>query len=102
MRDTFEIPKRYSHPWDGHSNYYTKDCSSCPWYRKIKDSELCGVGTAFKYLVRLEKMRKCAIKNMEQCKEHSVVYLDEIIAALAKQQAAFAERNPALDSFSTN
>jgi hypothetical protein len=46
---------------------------------------------------------------MKQDKERSVVYLDEVIAALAKQQAAFAEQkakfdeqNPPLDSFSTD
>jgi len=102
MRDTFEIPKRDCYRWDGHFNYYTKDCASCPWYRKIKDSELCGGGVSFKYLTKTDKQRKCAFKNMKQDKERSVVYLDEVIEALAKQKAEFAEQNPALDSFSTN
>jgi len=109
MRNSFEVPKRYYCEWDGVHKYRTTDCTSCTWYRKIENSELCGWGSSFKYLVRADKSRGCAFKNMKQDKERSVVYLDEVIAALAKQQAAFAEQkakfdeqNPPLDSFSTD
>ena len=95
-----KIPGRYR--WDGSSNHYTKNCSSCQWYRKIEDSELCGWGAAFKYLIRVENMRKCEIRNRPQPEHPSVEYLDEIIAALSKQKTEFAEQNPSLDSFSTD
>jgi hypothetical protein len=102
MRNSFEVPKRDCYRWDGHFNYYTKDCTSCQWYRKIENSELCGGGVSFKYLVKADKQRKCAFKNTKQDKERSVVYLDEIIAALANQKAKFTAQNPSLNSFSTD
>lgn len=77
-----EIPKGYSR-WDGSYKNYTKDCNSCPFYREIKEHELCGWGVAFKYLVReQERLRKCEIKNREHGQQNfipSVIYLDEII-----------------------
>lgn len=74
-----KIPKRFGIIWDGGYKDYTKDCHGCEWYRKIDNQELCGWGVAFKYLITIEKPRKCGIKNREQTPYASVRYLDEVI-----------------------
>ena len=75
-----KIPKRFGIMWDGDYKAYTKDCLECGWYRKIDDRELCGWGIAFKYLVKLEKLRTCEVRNRKDKPKHpSIKYLNKLV-----------------------
>lgn len=83
------IPKRPYSRWDGGTNYQTKDCESCPFYRKISRDDLCGWGIAFKYLAKTEDPKKCEIRNRNRPapREQSIKYLDELIGKRRKSNA---------------
>ncbi len=77
------IPKRSRQRFDGGLNYFTKDCSSCEFYRDFDETKLCGNGLVFKYLVEREKGPKaCVVKhNTKDLSENgrSINYLDNYL-----------------------
>jgi len=80
MATYIRIERRPGEDWDGSDKLFTKDCPRCEWYRKIGRQDLCGWGKAFKYLFKVEKPRKCEVRNRKfESWKHSVEYLDEII-----------------------
>jgi len=92
------IPKRTYQRWDGGIIYFTKDCEGCDFYREINNQSLCGWGIAFKYLVKKEKPKKCAIRNIpikEPWIERSYKYLDSLIKG-----EEFKEKNQKTESIS--
>jgi hypothetical protein len=80
-----DIPRRlWRTKYDGFSKDYTADCSSCPFYRELEGEGLCGIGVAFKYLLRGKNDgRACKAKNTTPERgenDRSVHYLDHFLS----------------------
>lgn len=78
------IKRRSGHPWDGDTKNKTKNCEGCDLYVQVRNREVCGWGTNFKYLVGQENLRKCEYVHKEPPKNNSLDYI-----LFAKQQNVF-------------
>lgn len=85
-------------PWltkyDGLAKDYTSDCSSCPFYRRFENSELCGVGVAFKYLEHGgNDSKRCKVKDIIPERgdgDRSIHYLDHFISTRGLTHRGFS------------
>ena len=69
------IKPRHDQRWDGAHKNSAKECLNCNYHILIEEHDLCGVGEAFKYLIRTENPIKCGITKSEN---PSIHYLREV------------------------
>ena len=53
------IKPRHDQRWDGAHKNSAKECLNCNYHILIEKHDLCGMGEAFKYLIRTENPIKC-------------------------------------------
>ena len=70
--------------YDGNSKSYTADCPGCELNLKhpINDRDACYWGVAWKYLIKTDKPRKCALKIEESPRKRAYNELAQSLPSL--------------------
>ena len=72
--------------WEGTYKLFTKHCDGCKGYLQIKNFEVCGWGTAFKYLSRDGKLKGCSLINKTSINKETMIYLEGLIKEDEKKE----------------
>jgi len=82
-----DLRKGYPNDYDGNTKWYTKDCPGCRFNlpAPIKDCEACYWGVAWKYLVKRDKIRKCALQLDKSPRETRMLESERIKKEIREQ-----------------